>query len=240
MAAVQTVAERAREDRKPAGADNPFVALQETVSQQIVANLDAWRDMTETFAERMFLAVYGSPVLQAAVGIDPADTRPMRKAGKTPLHHELVQTRIAELKSRIAIGGLRECLVRAMLYVGMARGGADERGLAAIRRLRALQDDKPRPTLAAFKTLIREQYFMLLIDQEATLAAIPGLLPSGKDVRRKAFAALRQVLSARGEPAGEAADRLQRVARLFGVEMEPAAVAQPEAAVEQTGLAKAS
>ena len=240
MAAVQTMADRAREDRKPVGADNPFVALQKTVSEQIVANLDAWRDMTETFAERMFLAVYGSPVVQAAVGIDPADTRPLRKAGKTPLHQELVQTRIAELKSRIAAGGLRECLARAMLYVGMARGGADERGLAAIRRLRAVQDDKPRPTLAEFKTLIREQYFMLLIDQEATLAAIPDLLPSGKDVRRKAFAALRQVLRARGELAGEAADRLQRIARLFGVEMEPAAVVQPEAAVEQTGLAKAS
>ncbi len=240
MTAVETAAERVREERQPAAPDNPFRALQETVSDQIAANLDAWRDMTETFAERMFLAVYGSPVLQAAVGIDPADTRPLRKAEKTPLHQELVRSRIAELKSRIAAGGLRECLARAMLYVGMARGGADERGLAAIRRLRAVQDDKPRLTLAEFKALVREQYFMLLIDQEATLAAIPDLLPSDAGARRKGFAALRQVLSARGEIAGEAADRLQRIARLFGVKMEPAAVARPEAAVERTGLAKAS
>jgi hypothetical protein len=41
---------------------------------------------------------------------------------------------------------------------------------------------------------------MLLIDQEATLAAIPNLLRSDADVRRKAFAALRQMLSAAGEP----------------------------------------
>jgi Protein of unknown function (DUF3141) len=224
MASVKTMADRVREDRRPVSADNPFVALQQTMSEQIVANLDAWRDMTETFAERMFLSVYGSPMLQAAVGIDPADTRLLRKAGKTPLHRELLNSRIAELKSRIATGGLRECLIRGMLYVGMARGGADERGLAAIRRLRAVQDDRPRPTLAQFKALVREQYFMLLIDQEAALGAIPDLLPSDRQQRRKALAALCQVLSARGEITGEAADRLQRIARLFGVELEPTAV----------------
>ena len=31
-------------------------------------------------------------------------------------------------------GGLREALVRALLYVGMARDAVDERGFAAIRR----------------------------------------------------------------------------------------------------------
>jgi hypothetical protein len=100
----------------------------------------------------------------------------------------------------------------------MVRGGADERGLAAIRRLRELQDNGPRLTLAEFKALIREQFFMLLIDQEATLAAIPSLLPADAAQRRKAFSALREVLSARGDLTGEAAERLQQIAGLFGVE----------------------
>jgi hypothetical protein len=91
-------------------------------------------------------------------------------------------------------------------------------------------------TLAEFKALIREQYFMLLIDQEATLDAIPDLLPSDGGVRRKGFAALSQVLSARGEIAGEAADRLQRIARLFDVEVEQTPVAFPKKAK----IAKAS
>src|SRR5215207_2785567 len=51
MASVRTMAEGAREDRKPAGADNPFLALQEIMSAQIVANLEAWRDMTESVSE---------------------------------------------------------------------------------------------------------------------------------------------------------------------------------------------
>src|SRR5215211_7852856 len=234
MASVKTIAEQMREDGKPVSADNPFLALQETMSQQIVAGLDAWRDLNEAFAERMFLSIYGSPALQAAVGIDPADTRPQRKAGKDPLHRKLVEERIAELKARIPVGGLRECLVRSLLYIGMPRASVDERGFAAIRRLRGVQDDRPRPTLAEFKTLLREQYFMLLIDEEATLAAIPDLLPSDRDLRRKALAALRQVLSASREIAGETAERLQRIAQLFGVEAEPATRAPADALVHKT------
>src|SRR5262249_12991018 len=90
MALVKDAADEVREDRKPVAKDNPFLALQEMVSKQIVAGLDAWRDMAETFAERTFLTVYGSPALQAAVGIDPTDTRPQRRAGKSSLHRELV------------------------------------------------------------------------------------------------------------------------------------------------------
>jgi pimeloyl-ACP methyl ester carboxylesterase len=234
MASVKTMAEQMREDGKPVSADNPFLALQETMSKQIVAGLDAWRDLSETFAERMFLSIYASPALQAAVGIDPADTRPQRKAGKDPLHRKLVEERIAELKARIPVGGLRECLVRSLLYVGMPRACVDERGFAAIRRLRGVQDDRPRPTLAEFKTLLREQYFMLLLDEEATLNAIPDLLPSDRDLRRKALAALRQVLSASGEIAGETAERLQRITELFGIEPEARRRAPADGLIEKT------
>jgi hypothetical protein len=104
----------------------------------------------------------------------------------------------------------------------MARGRADERGLAALRGLRTIEDDKPRLTLSEFKALVREQYYMLLIDQEATLATIPDLLPRDREVRRKAFAALGRVLRAAGEVTGEAAQRFERIAGLFGVEADAA------------------
>jgi pimeloyl-ACP methyl ester carboxylesterase len=238
MTSVSVAADRVRENRSPVAADNPFVAMQENISRQIVAALDAWRDVNETFAERMFLSIYGSPLLQAAVGIDPTDTRALRKAGKSPLHGELLHARIAELKSRIAIGGVREGAIRALLYVAMPRGAVDERGFGAIRRVRAIQDGMKRPTLAEFKALVREQYFMLLIEPEASVAAIPDLLPADGDVRRRTLATIRQVLSARGEMTGEVAERLRRVARLLGVEEERPAAATVVA--EKDEIAKAS
>ena len=50
----------------------------------------------------------------------------------------------------------------------------------------------PRLTLAEFKALVREQYFMLLIDEEAALAAIPSLLPPTSRSGARRFALLRR------------------------------------------------
>ncbi len=226
MALVRAAAEKVREDRRPVADDNPFLAAQERLSKQIVDGLDAWRVMSERAAEQTFLWLYGLPALQAAVGIDPTRSEPARKAPKTALHRELLAQRIEEIRSKIASGGLTEALVRALVYVGLARGGADERGLAAIRRLREAERDRSRLPIGAFKALIREQYFMLLIDEEAALEAIPSLLAaSSADERRKAFEELREVMSARGEIDGEVAERLARIAGLF--DLEPAVVLPP-------------
>jgi hypothetical protein len=237
MAPVATMAEQVGENRRPAAADNPFVAMQQTMSRNIVAGLDAWRDMIETLTERTFLAVYGSPVLQAAVGIDPAGTRPLRKASKHPLHDELVRKRIAELKSRIPAGGLREAVIRALLYVGLARAAVDERGFEAVRRIRRAHDDMPLP---AFKALVREQFYILLVDTEAALAAIPSMLPSDADTRRKGFDLIKQALSARGAFSDEDNKRMQRIARAFGLDEPTVPNLTVIASARQEAQAKAS
>jgi Protein of unknown function (DUF3141) len=215
MAPVVAMAEQVRNNRRPVAADNPFVQLQETVSSQVVDGLNAWRDMIDSLTERTFLTIYGSPPLQAAVGIDPAGTRPLRKAGKHPLYDELLQKRIAELKSRIPIGGLREAVIRAVLYVGLARAAVDERGFEIVRRIRRTHGDMP---LSAFKHLVREQFYILLIDMEAALAALPSMLPADADARRQALDLVKQIMSACGPLSDEDNERMRRVARAFGVD----------------------
>lgn len=213
MPVVANVAEKVRENRKPAAADNPFLSAQEQISQQVVKSLDTWREVQEKLSEQMFLAIYGSPALQAAVGVSAKTARP-RRPGRSPLHRELVEKRIAELKSLITKGGLQECTIRGLIYVGLARGFVDERGVAALRRIR-LTEEASRMTLAQFKTTAREQFFLLLLEPEAALAAIPKMLPADVAERRKGLAAIRNVLSAGGEISGEAAERLRRVTALF-------------------------
>lgn len=230
MAAVAELAAQAARERRPVSADNPLLGLEQVASRQIVAGLDAWRQWVETASEATFLSVYGSPLLQASVGIDPASDAPQRKAGKTGLHRMILQSRIEELKGRINEGGLRECLARALLYVSMARGGADERGFVAIRRLRRVEDGLPPMTLGEFKYLIRDQFLMLVLDEDATISAIPNLLPADQEQRRKGLAALQSVVSARGELTGEANLRWQRIAGLFLPDGEPTAVAPPSRA----------
>jgi len=215
MAPIAAMAEQVRKNRKPVGADNPFIQLQESVSSQIVAGLNAWRDMIENLAERTFLTVYGSPPLQAAVGIDPTGTRPLRKAGKHPLYDELLQKRMAELRSRIAVGGVPEAVTRAVLYVGLPRGSVDERGFEAVRRIRRTQSDI---SLSEFKERVRDQFYIMLIDMEGALAALSSMLPADVDGRRQALDLVRQIMTACGPLSDEDNERMRRVARLFGVE----------------------
>ena len=83
MPGLAKAAEQARENRKPVASDNPFLAAQQTFSDQIVKLLESFRETTEKASEAMFLAIYGSPALQAAVGVDP-EVRPATEAGKIP------------------------------------------------------------------------------------------------------------------------------------------------------------
>jgi pimeloyl-ACP methyl ester carboxylesterase len=212
MAPVVASADQVRAKRRPVSSINPFVVLQENVSKQIVTALNAWRDLNEALAERMFLAIYGSPVLQAAVGIDPKSAHPSREAARSLLHQELVRRKIADLKARISLGGVREAVIRALLYAGMTQTAIDERGFELTRRIRREYGDIP---LSEFKAVLRDQFNMLLVDQERALEAIPSMLPSGAEVRRQALELVEHVLAARGDITPEARKRLQKLKRLF-------------------------
>ena len=215
MASIALLAEQIRNNRKPAADDNPFIAMQENLSSQIVSALDGWRDAVEALSERTFMAFYSSPALQAGVGVDPRSTRPLRRAAKSELHRELIERRVAELKSHIPLGGQREAVIRALLFAGMGRAAVDERGFETVRRIRETFSEVP---LDVFKATVREQFSILLIDTEAALNAIPSMLPDDLETRSKAFDLISQVLSARGKYSAEDRERIERVSGLFGVD----------------------
>ncbi|WP_439648274.1 DUF3141 domain-containing protein [Acuticoccus kalidii] len=212
---VAEAAAATRKGRRRVAADNPWLSLQDQASRQIAATLDSVRVMAETAAEDTFRALYGSPALQAALGIDANSDRRPRKPARSLLHTRLIEHRIAALRAGMGDGGLPEALVRALVYVGMARGRVDERGFAAIRRLREGREDARALSLAAFKAMVRDQSYMLWIDEEAALAAIPQLLPADTAARNSALDRLASVLGASGALTGEAAARFDRIAALF-------------------------
>ena len=201
LAWIGGAAEQVRSHRQPVRSDNALLAAQEQISKQIVDGLEAWRKAAEKLSEETFLAIYGAPALQAAVGIDASSRQPARKAPRSALHAALIERRGAELREAMRDGGLREALARALIYVGASRGRVDERGFEAIRRIRSAHPHHRAMALADFKQLIREQYYMLLLDEEAALAAIPAMLPDEPNERA---AGLRHAArGARGERRAE-------------------------------------
>lgn len=213
VAAVGPAANIIRESRHAIRPGNPFVAAQRVASGLIEAGLDLYRDLNAATCEALFLSIYGSPVLQARVGVEPALTRPLRKMPKSAFHQELIEKRISELKSRIAAGGSREAVIRAALYIGItSRQAIDERGFELVRQIRRQTQGL---TLAEFKAVVREQFNMLLIDQAAALGALPSMLPSSREERKSALALIERILRAKGDLSPQDSLRFEEIRELF-------------------------
>jgi len=212
MQQVAQLAAQVREQRQAVAPDNPFLQWQAMVSDGIVAALDGYRDLRDSSLEKMFLAIYSSPVLQALVGLGAPDEPVRQRPGLEPERVALIQRRIAELKAGIAEGGAREAAIRALVYVGMAGPGVDERAFNVLRQIRAQYHGV---TLQAFKQMLREQYFSLILDREAALAAIPKMLQSEPGLNTRMLETVHRTVHAAGEVSGERAKRLAQVDELF-------------------------
>ncbi len=213
MQQVAQLAEQVREQRQPLSEDNPLLQWQRTMSQGIIAALDGYRDLRDSSIEKIFLTVYGSPALQALLGLRASDEAPRKSPGIDPARAALIQQRIGELKARLAEGGAREAVIRALVYIGMGGAGVDERAFNELRQIRA---ENQGLTLQAFKQVLREQYFSLVLDRDVALAAIPKMLPPDAAGRKVLLATIRRILEAAGPLSGERAQRMAQVEQLFG------------------------
>jgi pimeloyl-ACP methyl ester carboxylesterase len=226
---LHEAAEQVRKNRAPVSKDNPLWQAQELCSDWIEISLNAYRDVRDQWAEACFHAIYGSPLLQALVGLSASDGAPRRRPGKDAAHLAFVAKRIDELKQSIPQGGPREAVVRALLYVRMPEGAVDERGFNLLRRMR--RETAGDLTLAEFKKLLREQFFMLLLDERRAIAAIPDMLRKDTQLATRMAAKLHQLIEVVGLDSDEAKSRLANVEAFFkrsGVRHDQASEEQEE------------
>lgn len=214
MGPVARLAERIREQRDRASLDNPFMSWQTAVSEAMVTALNGWRDLRDNMVEQIFLMSYGSPLLQALAGLRACDEGPRRRPGNEPERTAFIKERIAELRAKIAEGDPVEATIRGLVYIVMGGPGIDER---AFNQLAQLRRSYSSLTLEQFKRLVRNQYFSLLLHEEAALAAIPSMLPTDSESRMKLLEDLRLTVSAAGDLGEEQAKRLARIEALFAV-----------------------
>ena len=192
MRPLLSAADYVRETRQPASKDNALWQAQEWIAKGVETSLDAYRDARDHASEALFHAVYGSPLLQALVGLKASDASPRRRLGRDATHLALVAQRIDELKKAIPEGGAREAVIRALLYIRMPGRVVDERAFNLLRRIR--EEAGKGLTLAEFKQLLREQFLMLLLDERRAVEAIPAMLAREPDITPRMIAYLRRVI----------------------------------------------
>ncbi len=223
MQPIKALAEKVRDDRKPVSDTNPLHRLEEATSAWITACWDNYRAVRDAMTEAAFLGTYGSPVLQAMVGLGTPAASGERRIDRDLAREAAELRQKSELEKRFEVGGLPEAIVRAVIHVRLPEGNVDERGFAAFDALRRAQAANRRLTFGEIKALFRDQYLLLRLDEERAVNAIPRLLPDNGPQRQTAWAAVRDVVAARGELPEEGRRRLERLRQLFGVSDQQAA-----------------
>ncbi|MFN3625488.1 MAG: DUF3141 domain-containing protein [Hyphomicrobium sp.] len=213
MQPLQPAIAFAHDRRQPVSAANPYWQVQELLSDWTEIWLNAYRDLRDQILEATFDAVYGSPLLQALVGLRASDESPRRRPGTDPAHIALVAQRIQELKDAIPDGGPREAAIRALLYVRMPDGAIDERGFNFLRRMR--EEAGQGISLAEFKRLVREQFFMLLIDERSAVEAVPRMLARDPVLAGRMRAMLQRFIGSLGLRSEESKARLTELQHLI-------------------------
>ncbi|WP_404345515.1 DUF3141 domain-containing protein [Vreelandella aquamarina] len=222
---LPVMADYVRRHRKPLEQDNMFKALEGMASDQIVASLDAWRDLRDSSTERLFMDVYGQPVLQAAVGLYGDAHVHRRRPGAEPEHRRFIENRQNELRHKIAQGGHHEAVMRSVIYVLGGAPATDERNFKRLRASRA--ELEPGTSLSEFKRLVREQFFILKLDREQALNSLPTLLKGKTSDEIDGYLShLEHVFAASGELSAHAAERFNQVKALFD-KARPKALSAP-------------
>ena len=82
-----------------------------------------------------------------------------------------------------------------------------------------IEELKPEnvPSLAALKAAVKQQAFVLALDEERAIAALPKLAPEMRH-RRQGFDAARLVMKSRGELTLHQEERFRRVATILGLD----------------------
>ena len=219
MRAVGAMAESVRENRHPVSDDNPYLKAQNEISEGIVRALDAWRDMRDAAYETIFMNTYGSPMLQALVGLHRPGAEALPRRVRDEAHEALVRKRLDEIRSRVAQGGSLEALVRIMIHVRESGQGVDERGFQMLRKIGKERRDEERISLDRFREILKEQVFLMELDRERALAALPKLMPTEQS-RRTVVEAARQLLDVRGTAHPDELARLRQIKQLLDLEKE--------------------
>ena len=130
---------------------------------------------------------------------------------------ELKRLKRKELESHIEEGTLLDAWARLLIYVRPEGNVVDERPFNMVRRM--IEELKPEnvPSLAALKAAVKQQAFVLALDEERAIAALPKLAPEMRH-RRQGFDVARTVMKSRGELTPHQEERFRRVASILGLD----------------------
>jgi len=219
MKGMEKLAGEVNAARRPAAPDNPFLQLQKQVSDQIVTALDAYRDTRDRMVEETFFAVFGSPMVQGMLGVNSGE-KVRELPGTMPEKRAAEQAQAAAYAAKLRSGGFDEALARAVLYVVSAERALDERCAHA---LYAARRDLQQLSISQYKTLVRDQFLVLLLERERAVEALATMVRE-PDQRVELLKRTSAIIGAGDPPTAAERERIARLEKVLAAPMAKRAV----------------
>jgi pimeloyl-ACP methyl ester carboxylesterase len=227
LKAVKPWADIARANRRPVSPDNPLLELEKKADEAISDALDQYRDKRDAIYEQTFKAIYESPILAALTGFKAEEARQLRKLSHHKEHAEIVRQRLAAHESLFEYGSPETGFMRLLIYVASGSGVIDDRPFHGMQRImRELGLDKTI-SIQKLKQTIRQQTFLVRMDEERALITLNKLLPDEAS-RERAIKLTRELLALGGPISAEKEARLLRVSHVLGLQPSTEAVITEE------------
>lgn len=215
--AVEAGAELARRYRQPVQTSNPFWQGQKLWVEAMARGLDALREQRDLALEAWFEAVFGSPVLQAALGLTSTSAEDRDGPRQEYVFAHLAERRRRHHDTLLTEGGMAEAILRAGMYVLMADHSIDERAYNAFKQsFRPVMREPSVSSTPQLRHLIRDQHALLLDRPREAIEALPILVPSPEE-RAHALHVIEEVVNARGPLDPRRAARLAEVRERLGL-----------------------
>jgi hypothetical protein len=183
--------------------------MEKAASSWITTCLESWGRIRDGMTEAFFLNAYGSPLLQAMVGLGGL----VREAAAAEFR--------SSLDRKFEEGGLEEAALRALIYVRLPDGAFDERSFRMLKGIREQRKSNDRITPSQFRDILNVQLQLVRLDEERAIETVPKLLRGGEDNIAAAWSAMRQLVAAPGALDQEGQRRWERIEKLFGAELKP-------------------
>jgi pimeloyl-ACP methyl ester carboxylesterase len=217
MPIFKTLSAAVKKSRRPVCPDNPFLALEKNISNNIVTIFDSYQTIRDHFEESLFFAVYENPWMkllypEASLKREPDKEKEKEESEKNALIQKDRQYSSIAMEK----GGYEEGIIRIV----MALEDSDH----AIDRDALYQDERLLESSERFKKLKRKEFLhiageqsrLLQVDEDKALKALGKLIITPED-RKTALNLAQKIISSGSTVTSKQKAVLSKIKKAFKV-----------------------
>jgi pimeloyl-ACP methyl ester carboxylesterase len=196
MLTFKTLAPVVKRNRSPVSPDNPFLALEKNVSDNIVTILDTYQNMRDHFDETLFFAIYENPWMKLLYPEASQKKKPRKEQEKEKMKEDVqIQEDKQHWYSAMEEGGYEEGIIRIIMALEDSDHAIDRDALYQDERLLESSERFKRLNKKDFIHIAQEQSRILQIDEDKAFKSLAKLITTPEDRKTALTVAKKIILS---------------------------------------------